>query len=109
MYIDMEKKVKRTFSKLRENILITLAEDKKTINEISRKADINWRTVESHLNYLSGRGLVNEAFSSDYVRIFEITPEGEEYIKKVKDSWEENCFQRRLTKEVKVNAFGDFT
>lgn len=81
----MEKRLKRTFSILREKILLSLAEEKRTINDISKTAQMSWRTAESHLNYLSGRRLVNEAYSSEYVRIFEITPQGEEYVKAIED------------------------
>jgi predicted transcriptional regulator len=91
----MEKKLKRTFSILREKILLTLAEEKRTINDISKTAQIGWRTVESHLNYLSGRKLVNEAYSSEYVRIFEITPWGEEYVRKMTEGKAERKQMKR--------------
>jgi len=97
----MEKRDKRTFDNIRQNILLSLSEEKKTINEISRKSDINWRTVENHLTYLSGRGLVNEAFSSEYVRIFEITHEGEEFVRRSNGE-----FNRRILREVKISSLG---
>ena len=104
----MEKKVKRTFSKLREKILVTLSGEKKTINDIAKKSHINWRTVESHLVYLSGRGFVNEAFSSNYARIFEITPEGEEFVKRAKEDDEIAYHERKIMKAVKENNLLNF-
>jgi DNA-binding transcriptional ArsR family regulator len=88
----MEKRLKRTFNTIREKILLSLAEEKRTINDVSKAAQISWRTAESHLNYLSGRKLVNEAYSSEYARIFEITPEGEEAAKRVTGNHESKNF-----------------
>ena len=70
---------KRTFDAIRKLILINLFSGKKTINQISTETKVNWRTVELHLNYLVGRKMVAEVFSSKYVRIFEITDEGARY------------------------------
>ena len=70
---------KRTFDAIRKLILISLFSGKKTINQISTEAGVNWRTVELHLNYLVGRKMAVEIFSSKYVRIFEITDEGARY------------------------------
>lgn len=74
--------VKRRFSDIRTSVLLTLASGQKTINQISNEAGINWRTVERHLVYLIGKGLVREAFSSAYVRIFELTAFGKDYLRK---------------------------
>ncbi|MBW2992129.1 hypothetical protein KY345_02835 [Candidatus Woesearchaeota archaeon] len=93
---------KRTFGRIRKKILETLSDEKETINNISKKSGINWRTVESHLTYLMGRGLVNEAFSSEYVRIFEITPEGEEFIEKTKGEYDD-----KIAREVKTDSLDE--
>ena len=74
--------IKRTFIELRNSILLSLASGQKTINQISSETQINWKTVERHLTYLIGKGWVREAFSSAYVRIFELTAFGKDYIKK---------------------------
>jgi len=74
--------IKRTFLEIRNSILISLASGQKTINQISSEAQINWKTVERHLVYLIGKGWVREAFSSAYVRIFELTAFGKDYLKK---------------------------
>jgi len=71
---------KRTFEEIRKDILKSLSNGQNTINHISNETNINWKTVENHLIYLIGRGLVNEVFSSEYVRIFELTEEGKDYV-----------------------------
>lgn len=70
---------KRTFSDLRDIILMTLSPGKKTVNQIANESGINWRTVDNHMVYLVGKGLAKTVFSSPYVKIFEITEEGKEY------------------------------
>ena len=74
--------IKRTFIKIRNSILISLASGQKTINQISNEAQINWKTVERHLIYLTGKGWVREVFSSAYVRVFELTAFGKDYLRK---------------------------
>lgn len=74
--------IKRRFIEIRNTILLSLASGQKTINQISSENQINWRTVERHLIYLIGKGWVREAFSSAYVRIFELTAFGRDYLRK---------------------------
>ena len=74
--------VKRRFIDIRNSILLCLAEGQKTINQISSERQINWKTVERHLVYLIGKGWVREAFNSSYVRIFELTAFGKDYVRK---------------------------
>lgn len=73
-------KIKRTFVELRLRILIALADSNRTINDLSVRTGINWRTVELHLTYLLGKKFVEEIFSSQYVRIFGITARGREHL-----------------------------
>ena len=73
--------VKRTFLVIRLLILACLSTGRKTINQISTETKINWRTVELHLNHLVGRRYAREVFSSEFVRIFEITENGIDYVK----------------------------
>lgn len=68
---------KRTFHELRYLILTLLLQGQQTTNQISVKTGINWRTVESHLTFLIGKGFVSEVFKSEYVRIFKLTQDGE--------------------------------
>jgi predicted transcriptional regulator len=72
--------VKRRFDEIRHLILSILTDGQKTINDISNKTDVNWKTVENHLTWLTGRGLVKEVVSLSYVRIFEITNSGYEIL-----------------------------
>lgn len=74
--------VKRTFVSIRNSLLMSLASGQKTINQISGEAQINWKTVERHLVYLVGRGWAREAFNSSYVRIFELTAFGKDYLRR---------------------------
>lgn len=73
--------VKRCFKEIREEILNSLLGKKNTINRISKITNINWRTVENHLTYLVGRGLIEEVLSTDYVRVFDITEQGRKFMK----------------------------
>ena len=73
---------KRTFIKIRDSILISLASGQKTINQISSETEINWKTVERHLIYLIGKGWAREVFSSAYLRVFELTAFGKDYVRK---------------------------
>ncbi|MBI2558342.1 ArsR family transcriptional regulator [Candidatus Woesearchaeota archaeon] len=74
--------IKRTFIEIRNSILLSLASGQKTINQISGETQVNWKTVERHLVYLVGRGWAREAFSSAYVRVFELTAFGKDYLRK---------------------------
>jgi len=89
---------KRTFLQLREKILINLLNGRKTINQIANDAGINWKTVEKHLTYLIGKRLVEEIFSSEYVRIFELT----EYGKRNVVDLEEKKLSQIVSKEQKL-------
>ena len=74
--------IKRRFIEIRNSILLSLASGQKTINQISSETGINWKTVERHLIYLIGRGWAREVFRSSYVRIFELTAFGKDYLRK---------------------------
>lgn len=71
---------KRKFSDIRQLILENLKTGQKTVNQISSESDINWKTVDNHLVYLVGRGMVDIVFSSPYVKIFELSEQGREKI-----------------------------
>ena len=72
---------KRTNLVIRRAILFCLSSGQHTINQIAIKTSINWKTVELHLTYLIGKGLVSEIFSSQYLRIFELSDKGKEFTK----------------------------
>jgi len=71
---------KRTFKDLRKEILLCLSKGQMTVNEISICAKINWKTVSNHLIHLTGRGLVKEVLNSAYVRIYELSEEGKNFL-----------------------------
>jgi len=76
---------KRRFKELRYLILYLLKNKKEfTLNQIARSAKINWKTVDNHITYLIGRGLVKEIFNSPYVRIVQITERGLAHLKNAK-------------------------
>jgi predicted transcriptional regulator len=82
---------KRRFGELRDIILKNLRGGKKTVNQISQETGINWKTVDNHLVYLVGREMAIIVYSSPYVKIFELSGSGKEYLevrkeKKVKKS-----------------------
>ena len=81
---EVHKEQKRTFAEIRDLIFLTLESGKKTINQIANDSGVNWRTVEKHLTYLIGKRGVSEVFSSEYVRIFELTELGAEYVHELK-------------------------
>lgn len=71
---------KRTFKNIRKEILLSMSKGQMTVNEVSIGAKINWKTVNNHLIYLTGRGLVREVLNSAYVRIYELTEEGKNFL-----------------------------
>ncbi|MBD3310771.1 ArsR family transcriptional regulator [Candidatus Woesearchaeota archaeon] len=75
---------KRTFEALRKMILLNLASGQKTVNQIAKETRINWKTVDNHLTYLIGKRLVTEIFSSEYVRIVELSDQGEKHVRRIK-------------------------
>ena len=85
--------IKRTFVNIRIMILQCLTKGQFTINQISHKTSINWKTVENHLTYLLGRGLVHEVLKSEYVRIFEITEEGRIFINKFQKNMQQDVLE----------------
>jgi len=74
---------RRTFDQIRLLILSALFQKRKTINQIAKDIDVNWRTVDNHLTHLSERELIKEVFSSEYVRIFDITNQGRQHLKSI--------------------------
>ncbi|MBS3159408.1 hypothetical protein J4436_01335 [Candidatus Woesearchaeota archaeon] len=80
-YKETIKETKRTFNEIRERILISLYSKKKSINEISINTGVNWKSVEKHLTFLVGKGLVEEVCSTEYIRIFDLTKIGCEGVK----------------------------
>ena len=96
---------KRTFSELRHIILMMLLSGQQTTNQISIKTGINWRTVEAHLTFLIGKGLVTEVLKSEYVRIFKLTDAGMQHAScLVQQHQEEAGKMEKIEKERVVDA-----
>lgn len=73
-------KKKRKFVQIRDSILFQLSFGKKTVNQIASEMGANWKTVDLHLMYLIGRGMVVEVFKSDYARIYDLSEDGKKYV-----------------------------
>ena len=56
---------KRTFEIIRLLILNSLSSGSKTVNQLSNNSGLNWRTVDNHITYLLGKGLVKQVIFSD--------------------------------------------
>ena len=100
---------KRTFSQIRENILLSLTKGQRTINQVANDTSINWKTVENHLTYLLGKNHVREILKSEYVRIFELTDEGKvrifSLIEQRKANFEENKGKDTRLQDNEVSSF----
>ncbi|MBI2580913.1 hypothetical protein HYV85_03830 [Candidatus Woesearchaeota archaeon] len=96
---------KRTFSELRHTILIALLPGQQTTNQVSIITEINWRTVEAHLTFLIGKGLVTEVLKSEYVRIFRLTDAGQQHANGlVQQRQETGAGMEKIEKEKMVDA-----
>ena len=100
---------RRTFSELRQAVLITLLSGQKTTNEISTGTGINWRTAEAHLAFLIAKGFVAEVLRLEYVRIFRLTPVGEEHARfllqtnsSVSSSQPHDVFKKKVNKKTQL-------
>ncbi len=92
--------LKRTFYELRQLILRELSTGQRTINRLSKNTGINWRTASEHLEFLEKNGDVAEVVSSEYVRIFRLTEQGEKNAKLSSKA----KIRGRAGVEVKVNG-----
>ncbi len=72
---------RRKYAHLRSLILKTFVAGQKTVNQVATETGINWRTVDNHVVYLTGRGFLREVFVSRYVKIYEITDRGRSALK----------------------------
>jgi len=67
---------KKKFGEIRKLILKELTKGQKTVNEISQATGLTWRTVDNHLIYLIGKGLVEPVLISQYVKIYKLKEAG---------------------------------
>ena len=77
--------VRRTNKELRFLILNKLKSGLKSINDLAQLAGINWNTTERQITWLKGKDLIEVVYKSKRIRIFAITKEGKEYLKKMKN------------------------
>ncbi len=75
---------KRTFDVLRDRILKSFKSKAKTVNQLAKDSGINWKTVDNHLIFLVGKGMVSIVFESPYVKIYELSDRGKEYLEKLR-------------------------
>ena len=68
----MSRRPKKTFKEIRQIILKDFDKGERTVNEIAQATELTWRTVDNHLTYLIGKGLVEPVFISEYVRIYRL-------------------------------------
>lgn len=73
-------KRKRSFHEIRDSILFQLSFGRKTVNQIADEINANWKTVDLHIIFLKGKGMIDEVFKSDYVRIYELSSDGKKYV-----------------------------
>ena len=71
-------------------LLSSMKDGQKTINQLASVAGVNWKTTQRHLIFLTGKGFVHEVFSSPYVKIYDLTDKGKKVIKKVEGNHEED-------------------
>ncbi len=74
--------MKRNFVEIRRTLLEHLTEGKTTINELSKKSGINWKTTSKHLIFLVGKGLARIIVDTEYVKIYELSEKGKEMMGK---------------------------
>lgn len=72
--------MRRTHAEIRWLILSHLSDEPLAIREIALASGTDWYTTERHLNYMKGRGLVEEVFRHKLLRLFRITTLGKELL-----------------------------
>lgn len=70
--MEIERQPRRKFEEIRKLILIDLRQGQRTVNQIAESTGLTWRTVDSHLIYLVGKGLAEPVFVSEYVKIYRL-------------------------------------
>ena len=71
-----ERQSRRSFKEIRQLILRDLISGQKTVNQIAESTGLTWRTVDNHLIYLTGKGLAEPVFVSEYVKIYRMKKVG---------------------------------
>jgi DNA-binding transcriptional ArsR family regulator len=71
-----ERQPRRNFKEIRQIILRDLLIGQKTVNQIAESTGLTWRTVDNHLIHLTGKGLIEPVFISEYVKIYRLKKVG---------------------------------
>ena len=74
---------KRTYKELQKLILASLRTKKLTKNQISKKTKIRWEVISRQLILLKGQDYVEVFFAHETMKIFTITKEGLNYLRKL--------------------------
>lgn len=76
--------VRRTHKEIRIRILSSLSDEPLPIRVIAQKSKVDWYSTERHLNYLKGREVVTEVFRHKLLRLFTLTPFGQQIAMELK-------------------------
>lgn len=96
------RQTRRSFADIRFDLLQAISTGRTTVNDLSKRTEINWKTVDNHLIYLCGRGWAEKVYDSPNIKIFDITQEGSEHLEKTirrKDSALKKTSQASLQSE----------
>ena len=61
---------RKTYPKIRQLILNEFSKGERTVNEIAQNTGLTWRTVDGHIIWLIGKGIIEPVFVSSYVKIY---------------------------------------
>jgi predicted transcriptional regulator len=76
------KQHKREFRVIRKNLLHSLVDGQRNINQLAKDAGVNWKTTRNHMVYLCGFGFAKVVINLPQVTIYEITERGMEVLGK---------------------------
>lgn len=66
------KRRKRKFVEIRRQILKELKKGERTLNQLAKAANTNWSTIDKHIIFLVGKGIVEPVLQTKYVRIYRL-------------------------------------
>lgn len=64
------KRQRSTYLEIRQKIVDGFSGGERTVNQIAKSTGLTWRTVDLHLIWLTGKGIVEPVFLSEYVKIY---------------------------------------
>jgi len=69
-------KKRRTHADIRKSIVLGMTDSAISINKLAISSKVDWYSTERHLNYLKGRGIVEEVVSYQTLRLVVLTKIG---------------------------------